>query len=190
MSDSLIAHKSIDEKIYTVRGLRVMMDSDLAGLYGVTTTRLNEQVTRNLQRFPDTFMFQLTQEEYLTLISQNATSNAETSTNTEKRGGKRKLPRVFTERGVLMVANVLKSDRAIEVSIHVIEAFIRLKQAVLTNEAIMKKIEEIEARLAGMEMSNAGRDLQFKTFEEMILPLLVVNIRNRRKIGFDPGEEK
>ena len=96
----------IERRILTLRGQKVMLDSDLAGLYGVTTWRLNEQVRRNPDRFPSDFMFHLTQQEFTTLISQTATSKG--------RGGRRKLPYVFTEHGAIMAANVLNSRRALE----------------------------------------------------------------------------
>lgn len=99
------------------------------------------------------------------------------------KGGRRYLPFVFTEHGVLMLANVLKSERAITVSVQIIETFVRLRQILMTYSDLAKKIEEIEARLA-------GHDDQFQIFQELILPLLAVNISNKRKIGFDPENEK
>ena len=127
---------NIENKIYSFRGKNVMLDSDLAKLYGVETRRLNEQVKRNIKRFPESFMFELTQdEESQILMSQNATS---------KKGGRRKPVKVFTEHGSLMLANVLKTDRAIEVSILVIEAFIKIRQMALTNEDLARRLTELE----------------------------------------------
>lgn len=175
MTNAIIPLESLEKKIYTIRGVRVMLGSDLAMLYGVSTTRLNEQVSRNRQRFPDTFAFQFTQEEKEEVIAK--------CDNPDKLRFSPSLPRGFTERGVLMLSNVLKSDRAIEVSIQIIEAFVRLRQMVLSLPDISKKLEEIEARLA-------GHDLEFKHFHELILPLLAVNNPPRRKAGFNPGGKK
>lgn len=111
---------NIENKIYSFRGKNVMLDSDLAKLYGVETKRLNEQVKRNIKRFPKRFMFELTKEEEKEILkSQNATSSY---------GGRRYNIKAFTEHGALMLANVLKTDRAIEVSILVIEAFVKIRQ--------------------------------------------------------------
>ncbi|MEW6711466.1 MAG: ORF6N domain-containing protein [Candidatus Riflebacteria bacterium] len=121
---SLIESERIESKIYTIRGHRVMIDSDLAELYEVETKRLNEQIKRNSERFPASFMFQLTLEEEEFLRSQIATSKI----SKENRGGRRYTINVFTEHGILMLANVLRSKRAIAVGIQIIEEFVRLKQ--------------------------------------------------------------
>jgi len=180
---NLIPHEHIERRIFTIRGLRVMFDSDLAGLFEVETRALNQAVKRNIRRFPLSFMFQLTQEEYENLKSQIVTSSAETPSESNSWGGRRKLPSVFTEHGVLMLANVLKSDRATDISIRIIETFVKLRQVILTYSDIAKKIEEIEGRLS-------GQDEQFQIFQELILPLLEVNISNKRKIGFELDRKK
>jgi hypothetical protein len=120
----IIPDEAIMNKIYFIRGHKVMLDRDLAELYGVETRRLNEQVKRNLKRFPDDFMFQLAQEELEILISQIATSSW---------GGTRKLPYVFTEHGVLMLSSVLNSDRAIDVNIKIMRVFTRFRQLLTEN---------------------------------------------------------
>ena len=111
----------IESRIYTVRGQRVMLDSDLAEVYGTTTKRLNEQVKRNEDRFPKEFTFRLSKSEWAVLRSQIATSSS-------GRGGRRYPPRAFTEHGAIMASNVLNSDRAIRVSVHVVRAFIKQRQ--------------------------------------------------------------
>src|SRR5687767_8316194 len=113
-----IPAERIEQKIYLIRGHKVMLDSDLALLYGVPTKRLNEQVTRNRDRFPEDFMFRLTADEAESLRSQIATSN-------EGRGGRRYLPQVFTEQGVAMLSSVLRSDHAVQVNIAIMRAFVK-----------------------------------------------------------------
>jgi|GEM_PF-774700 len=132
--------KSIDVPIHTIRGQRVVLDADLAALYGVTTGRFNEAVKRNLKRFPDDFAFELTAEEMLVLISQNAISSS-------GHGGRRKPPRVFTEHGALMAASVLNSDRAIAMSVYVIRAFVEIREQLTANNAILKRLAEIDNTL-------------------------------------------
>ena len=115
---------AIENRIFTIRGKQVMLDRDLAAVYDVSTTRLNEQVSRNLRRFPETFCFYLTKEELKFWISQNATSNA-------VKMGLRKPPRVFTEYGVAMVSSIINSQRAVEVSVQIIQAFVVMKKAMM-----------------------------------------------------------
>ncbi len=178
-----IDNEYLERKIYQARGQKVMFDSDLAELYGVETKRLNEQVKRNAERFPASFMFQLSPGEEDNLKSQFATSKQETLTNKEKRGGRRYAVRVFTEHGVLMLANVLRSEQAIAVSIQIIEAFVRLRKVSLSFADIAGKMEEIESRLA-------GHDDQFKLFHDIILPLLAAPLPGKRKIGFEPDKNE
>lgn len=127
----------IENKIYVIRGHKVMLDSDLANLYEVPTHRLNEAVKRNIERFPDNFMFQLTNEEWETLISQIAISK-------EGKGGRRFNPYVFTEHGVLMLSNVLNSKKAIAVSIQIINVFVKLRQTALVNKDLAQRLDELE----------------------------------------------
>ena len=135
---NLLLIERIESKILQVREQKVILSQDIAMLYGVETRRLNEQVKRNIDRFPEEFMFQLTKEEFENLKSQFATSSW---------GGIRRLPYAFTEHGVLMVANVLNSKRAIEVSVLVIKAFVRIRELILNNEELANKISELEKRL-------------------------------------------
>src|ERR1700682_4962599 len=124
----------VEKAILMVRGEKVILDVDLAALYGVTTTRLNEQIKRNQDRFPGDFAFRLTKEEFTNLMSQFATSSP-------KHGGRRKLPLVFTEHGAIMAANVLNSKRAVQASVQIVRAFIRLRQILASNEELARKLE-------------------------------------------------
>jgi hypothetical protein len=132
-----VLSEPVDALIHLVRGHKIMLDSDLAQLYRVETKRLNEAVARNPGRFPQRFMFQLTQEEFRDLRSQSATSN-------NARGGRRYLPHVFTEHGVVMLSSVLNSDRAIRMAIVVVEAFVRLRELIATNKDIATRVEKLE----------------------------------------------
>ena len=128
----------IQKKIYELRGQRVMLDFDLAALYAVETRALNQAVKRNVERFPERFMFQLTREEWKSLISQIVISK------TGKRGGTQKLPYVFTEHGVAMLASVLRSKKAIKINIAIVEAFIALREFSFTFKELAEKIKILE----------------------------------------------
>lgn len=130
----------IQNLIYVIRGQRVMFDSDLAMLYEVETRVLNQSVKRNIERFPVNFMFQLTQDEFQTLMSQNVISK----NSNEKRGGRQKLPYVFTEQGVAMLSSVLRSKRAIQTNIQIMNTFVQTRQYVLENKDLNKRFEELE----------------------------------------------
>jgi len=176
---SPIESEKIENKIYSVRGHRVMLDSDLAELYGVETRRLNEQVKRNSERFPASFMFQLTPAEEENLKSQFATSSLHNAINKEKHGGRRYARRVFTEHGVLMLANVLRSKQAIAVSIQIIEAFVRLRQLASANAEIATKIKELEKTVRS---NSSDIKLIFNTINTMLNP----RTKKKSKIGFKP----
>ena len=128
----------IATRILVVRGRRVLLDADLAGLYGVTVKRLNEQLRRNLDRFPTDFMFRLTSRETADLRSQIATSSW---------GGRRYAPYAFTEHGAIMAATVLRPARAVEVSVYVVRAFVQLRDALSAHRDLSKRLDELEARL-------------------------------------------
>ena len=140
----IIPDEVVMSKIYLVREEKVMLDSDLAELYQVETRRLNEQVKRNWERFPKDFMFQLTHEEWENLKSQNATSSW---------GGRRKLPYVFTEHGVLMLSSVLNSERAIKVNIQVMRIYTKLRKMLLTHKDLLSKVNELEAKISNQDKS-------------------------------------
>jgi phage regulator Rha-like protein len=129
----------VEKAICMIRGEKVILDTDLATLYGVTTTRLNEQVKRNADRFPEDFAFRLTKDEFEILMSQIATSRT-------KHGGRRKLPLVFTEHGAIMAANVLSSKRAVQASVQVVRAFVRLRQILASNAELASKLTELERK--------------------------------------------
>jgi ORF6N domain len=137
----LVPERRILRTIVVIRGEKVILDSDLAGLYGVETRRLNEQARRNIEKFPEDFMFQLTKEELENLKSQFATSSSGW-------GGRRKLPLVFTEHGALQAANVLNSEQANKMSVFIVRAFIRLREMALTNEKLSQKIADLETRVS------------------------------------------
>ena len=167
---SLIPVENIAQSIMTIRGQRVILDSDLARLYGASTTRLNEQVKRNNSRFPDDFMFQLTDDENRLLMSQIAISKP-------GRGGRRTLPYVFTEHGAVMAASVLNTPRAVEASIYVVRAFIRLRDLLATHAELSQKFKELQARVD-------GHDEQIWAIIEAIGQLLAPPETPERKIGF------
>ncbi|CAB1076354.1 hypothetical protein D1AOALGA4SA_4151 [Olavius algarvensis Delta 1 endosymbiont] len=137
----LVPENQILKIILVIRGEKVILDSDLAALYGVETRRLNEQVRRNIDKFPEDFMFQLTQKEFANLKSQIATSSLGW-------GGRRKAPLVFTEHGALQTANVLKSAQANKMSVYIVRTFVRLREMVLTSEKLARKVDQLENRVS------------------------------------------
>src|SRR5882762_7047396 len=181
-SDRKVA--SIESAIYSLRGQRVMLDSDQAFIYGVTTKRLNEQLKRNRPRFPDDFAFQLTVQEFGTLKSQIATSSLRSQFVTStSHGGKRKLPWVFTEHGALMLASVLNSAIAVQASLRVVRAFVRLREMVAANAQLAAKLEELERRFDSHDEAIANL---FATLKRLLEP---TDAPKRRKIGFHVREE-
>ena len=165
----LVPQEIIENKILLVRGKKVMLDRDLAGLYRVPTGRLNEQVKRNKERFPEDFMFQLTKEEFENWRSQIAISNSE-------RMGLRRKPYAFTEQGVAMLSSVLNSKVAIQVNIQIMRTFTRLKEIIMTHKDIQRKIETMERKY----------DQQFKVVFDAIKQLLIPPEKSKGKIGFHP----
>lgn len=131
----------IQSLIYTIRGKQVMLDSDLAVLYKVSTKRLNEQVARNKNRFPEKFMFQLSGDEYDNLRSQFATSSEES-----RHGGRRSRPYVFTEQGIAMLSAVLRSDVAVNVSIQIMDAFVEMRRFLISNAAVFERLDRVELK--------------------------------------------
>lgn len=162
-------------RIFTVRKHKVVLDADVATLYGVPTSRLNEAVRRNRDRFPDDFCFQLTAEELASLRSQIATSNG--------RGGRRYLPRVFTEHGALMAATILSSRKAVEMSIYLVRAFVKMREEMLASATILKRLAEIDRRL--LEHDSVLREIV-----ERLQPLLdapAPDDEEKPKIGYHQG---
>ena len=142
MQEEIIPVHVITNKIYLIRDQKVMIDGDLSELYGIETKRLNEQVKRNIERFPDDFMFQLTKEEFENLKSQFATSSW---------GGRRKMPYAFTEHGVLMLSSVLSSKRAIAVNINIMRVYTKIKEMLSTHKDLLLKMEELEKKVSGQD---------------------------------------
>lgn len=163
--------RRIEDLIFLVRGQRVMLDSDLAEVYGVSAKRLNEQVRRNPNRFPVSFAFQLTEQEWEGLRSQFATSK-------KGRGGRRYLPWVFTEHGALQLANVLHSETAVQASIRVVQVFISMREQLAAHKELAGKLAELEGRITGHD--EALQNL-FEAIRQLIEPPLP---ENRRQIGF------
>ena len=166
--------KDIESKILTIKGQRVIVDSELARLYGVSTARLNEQVTRNLRRFPTDFMFQMSLQELKNLMSQNATSSPQ-------HGGRRKPLRLFTEYGAVMAANVLNSDVAIDASIMIVRVFVRLKEIAQEYSELKKRLQFLEQRVA-RGFSEHAEELQEIRF--LLAKLEHPPESKKRRLGF------
>jgi hypothetical protein len=187
--------ESLAPLIFTIRGHRVVLDADLARLYGVTTKRLNEATKRNRQRFPDDFAFQITLGELATLRSQIATLTQQPSdyasdklnwsqfaTSSSRHRGATYRPWAFTEHGALMAANILHSEQAVQMSIFVIRAFVRLREQIAANTAILKRLAEIDRTL--LKHDTSLRDIYHK-----LLPLLQPPAEPpKRRIGFISGD--
>jgi ORF6N domain len=145
-SNLAIATESIERRILLVRGQKVMLDADLADLYGVETKALNRAVRRNIERFPEDFMFQLTADEFEGLRFHFGTSNLRSHfvTSKEGRGGCRYLPLAFTEQGVAMLSSVLRSKRAVEVNIAIMRAFVKLREMLASNHQLARRLDQME----------------------------------------------
>jgi hypothetical protein len=171
-SKLVIPPERIERRILLLRGQKVMLDTHLADLYGVTTKRLNEQVKRNVKRFPADFMFRLTGEESKNLRSQFATSSSW--------GGRRYNPLVFTEHGALMLASVLNSQRAVEVSVFVVRAFVKLREMLASHQDLARRLNELEKKY----------DAQFRVVFDAIRQLMRPSVKPRRRIGFQPTHRR
>jgi hypothetical protein len=178
-----IAEERIIDKIYLIRGKKVMLDRDLSELYGVETRVLNQAVRRNERRFPEDFMFQLTPKELNDWKSQNVISNKE-------RKGLRKLPLAFTEQGVAMLSSVLNSETAIEVNIQIIRIFSRIRELLLSNKDILIKLEQLEKKLMKQDtrMKKSEQEIQmiFAALKELLNP----PHEPRPRIGFKRKDEQ
>lgn len=168
---ALVPIERISSSILFFRGQRVLLDGELAALYGVTTKRFNEQVRRNLGRFPADFMFQLTAEEITGLRSQIATSNV-------GRGGRRYAPYAFTEHGAIMAATILNSPLAVEMSVYIVRAFVQLRDLLGSNKELARRLDELERKLASHDQAITGI---LKTIRELMSP---PPEPRRRGIGF------
>ena len=171
----LIPVEMIEKKILLLRGEKVMLDADLAELYGVTTKRLNEQVKRNSERFPTDFAFQLTPEEWERLKAfQKESNRSQIATGSQKHRDPRFIPWVFTEHGAIMAATVLNSKQAVEMSVYVVRTFIRLRQMIASNTELARKLNALEKKY----------DSQFKMVFDAIRQLMMPPEKPKRKIGF------
>jgi len=166
----IVSVEAIAGKIYLIRGLKVMLDRDLATLYGVETKALKQAVRRNIKRFPPDFMFELTKNEFQDLRSQFVTSSW---------GGPRYIPMVFTEQGIAMLSSVLKSDRAIDVNIQIMRVFTKLRQMLLDNEDLKRELAELR------EQTDERFQIVFETLDQLLTPL----DKPRKKIGFTVKEK-
>lgn len=167
--------KRVESRIVLIRGHRVILDSDLAELYGVEVKKLNQQVKRNTRRFPDDFVMRLSREEAADLRSQSVTSSS-------SHGGRRYLPWAFTEHGAIMAASVLNSERAVEMSIFVVRAFVRMRETLAANQEVLSKLAELESRV---ESHDANIQELIEAIRELMEPLPATG----RRIGFDlPAE--
>jgi len=173
-----INEQLIVDRVLVIRGVKIMLDKDLAEMYGVSTAALNQAVKRNISRFPDDFMFQLSSESFKSLISQNVISKR------IGRGGTRKLPYAFTEQGVAMLSSVLNSETAIQVNIQIIRVFTKMKQLLLENKELFSKIEKVEKQL-----TNHDKDLQniFTILKKLIS---IPDSTKRNPIGFPYPKKK
>ena len=163
---------TIQSKIYEVRGIKVMLDFDLAKLYQVPTKSLNLAVKRNLKRFPEDFMFQLTKTEFESLRFQNETSN-------NKRGGTRYNPYAFTEQGIAMLSSVLNSDIAIEVNISIIRTFVLIRQFALSHKELTSKLRELETKY-NQQFNNVAQAIDYLLKKDKVQ----IAQQNRKKIGY------
>jgi ORF6N domain len=172
---AVVVARKVDSKIFVLRGQRVILDTDLAELYGVQVRHLNQQAKRNAKRFPPAFRFQLSAREMEILKSQNVISS-------EGHGGARYRPYAFTEHGAIMAATVLSSERAIEMSVFVVLAFVRMRRAIVGNRHILTKLAELEHRLE-------SHDADIQDLMNAIRELMSPEEPNRRRIGFEAPSE-
>ena len=170
-----VAEEGIKPRIFEVRGERVILDFDLARIYGASTSALNQAVRRNAPRFPGDFSFVLTRREFRSLMSQIVTSKG--------RGGRRKLPRVFTEHGAIMAASILSSERAVRMSVYVVRAFVHMRREVGVRSELERRLLHVEKVL--LEHDSALRDV-YRRIRPLLLP---PPDPPRRRIGFGPQGE-
>jgi phage regulator Rha-like protein len=178
MNEKLILKEdSIINRIYMIRGMKVMLDRDLSEMYGVETKRLKEAVRRNINRFPEDFMFEMTQEEFTNWRTQFATSNAE-------KMGLRYAPFCFTEQGVAMLSSVLNSETAIEVNIQIIRVFTRMREFLANHTEILLKMEQFEKTLTKQNQKNQKYDEDIDMIFNALKQLLHQKKEPRKRIGF------
>lgn len=164
----------IADKIYKIRGVKVLLDTDLSALYGVETKVLKQQVRRNIERFPDDFMFELSREEFENLRSQNVTS---------RWGGHRYLPMAFTEQGVAMLSGILRSPTAIQINIQIMRVFVKMRNLITRYEELLEKVEALEAK-------SLDQNEHIVNIYEVIKELIEPAYKNRKPIGFRIKERR
>ncbi len=174
MSKKIVSQETIEQKIFLIRGQKVMLDKDLAELYGIETKVLKQAVKRNIKRFPTDFMFELSKEEFKNLRSQIVTSSW---------GGVRYTPMAFTEQGVAMLSSVLNSDKAIQVNIQIMRVFSSLRQILATHKELVHKLNELERKIT-------KHDGDIATIFQAIRQLMAPPESTRKKIGFKLKEQK
>ncbi len=173
--DVAVPLEVVKGKIYLIRGQKVFLDADLAVLYGVTTANLNKAVKRNIERFPGDFMFQLDKAEMGSLLFQSGTSKSGS-------GGRRSAPYAFTEQGVAMLSSVLRSERAVQVNIAIMRAFVQMRELAASNRELARKIDMLEKK-------HARHDEQFVAVFDAIRQMMVPVEKKRRRIGFGQEDE-
>ena len=181
----LLPLEAVTQRIVVLREQKVLIDADLAALYGVETRRLNEQVRRNRGRFPEDFIFELTPEEFANLKSQFATSSW---------GGRRKLPLAFTEHGAIMAATVLNTPRAVEVSVYVVRAFVKLRELVGSHLELARRLDDLEQKTEALAMNHdtfsRNTRNQLKQVFDALRELMTPPDPPKRPIGFINPEDK
>lgn len=178
-SNLTIPPERIEQRILVIRGQKVMLDSDLAELYGVETKVLNRGVRRNIDRFPGDFMFQVTAKEFEGLRCHFGTSSLKSQFGTSNRGGRRYLPLAFTEQGVAMLSSVLRSRRAVQVNVTIMRAFVKLREMLASHRDLARRLDEMEKKY----------DAQFKVVFDAIRELMKPPEKPLRKIGFSSARE-
>lgn len=175
---TMVVPQSIEPVNRVIRGQKVILDADLARIYGVTTARLNQQVNRNQKKFPPDFMFILDRTEFDVLMLQFATSK-------KGRGGRRKLPYAFTEHGALMAANILNSEQAVAMSVYVVRAFVKLREVLSSTAGLAKKLDALERTLTARQDVHEKAIVQlFTQIRNLLAPSSPQPPRKRRRIGF------
>ena len=181
--NNIVPALPLEPLIYTIRNTRVMLDTDLARLYGVTTKQLNQAIKRNIDRFPEDFAFQLTNEEFEGVVSE-ARNRSQFVTGSQKHRDPRFMPWAFTEHGALMAANILRSERAVEMSVFIIRAFVKLREEFAANATILKRLAEIDSTLL-------VHDHHLREVYNHIMPLLQPSEPPpKRRIGFRTNGEE
>ncbi|WP_293300902.1 ORF6N domain-containing protein [Pedobacter sp. UBA4863] len=172
----IIPDEVVINKIYYIREQKVMLDSDLAKLYGLETFRLNEQVKRNIARFPEDFMFQLTSDEWESLTSQIAISK-------KGRGGRRTMPYVFTEHGVLMLSSVLNSEQAIQVNIQIMRIYTKIREMLAAHQDVFLRMEQVEKQMI-------KHDQKIELLFDYLSKFIEKEDKPREKVGYKIGDKK